>query len=238
MESAKRAATHATNRAKITATARVLVARDGAAALSLREVAREMGQTSSALYRYFTNRDELLTALIIDAYNDLGASVEVAESVVPRDDRRQRWRVGSLAARAWAKAHPHEYGLIFGTPVPGYVAPEATIAAATRITKVLATIVDDAYEGHVPTTDEVVERTLEWPLVSTVMPCVPPSVTVRAIIAWTQLFGAISFEIFGHYEGIVRDLDLMFAATIEEMADLVGLPTGLRERATLDASPV
>lgn len=228
MESAKRAATHAANRARITATARDLLARDGASGLSLREVAREMGQTSSALYRYFTNRDELLTALIIDAYNDLGAAVEAAESVVARADRRERWRVSGFAARAWAKGHPHEYGLIFGTPVPGYVAPEATIAAASRITKVLATIVDDAYDGQGPTPDSVVERALEWPMVATVMPNVPAPVTARAIIAWTQLFGAISFELFGHYDGVVRDLDLMFALTIDEMAAFVGLPASSR----------
>lgn len=150
--------------------------------------------------------------------------METAEACLPREDRRGRWRASGFAARQWAIEHPHEYALIFGTPVPGYEAPDATIAAASRITKVLATIVDDAFVGTPPLSeDDIAQRTLEWPMVATVMPNVPPAVTVRAIIAWTQLFGAISFEIFGHYEGVVRDTTQMFAATIDEMAALVGL---------------
>ena len=100
----------------IKAVARRLVALHGAAELSLREVAREMNQTSSALYRYFANRDELLTALILDAYNELGSVVEEAEAVVARPNRRERWLVATRAIRRWALDHPHEYALVYGSP--------------------------------------------------------------------------------------------------------------------------
>src|SRR5262245_42734075 len=111
--------------------------------LSLRAVARDLGMVSSALYRYFANRDELLTALILDAYNSLGDAVERAESTVDRADLVGRWRAACRAVRAWARATPHEYALIYGSPVPGYRAPQDTIGPAARPTAVLSAIVRD-----------------------------------------------------------------------------------------------
>ena len=104
--------------------ARRQLAVEGAQRLSLRAVARELGMASSALYRYFPSRDDLLTALITDAYNALGEQVEqAAAAVVPATDTRARWYALCATLRAWAKANPHEYALLYGTPVPGYSAP-------------------------------------------------------------------------------------------------------------------
>ena len=124
--------------------ARRQLAVDGAAALSLRAVAREMGMVSSAVYRYFPSRDDLLTALIVDAYNAMGERVEEAESAVRRTDFRGRWMAVCHAVRDWAGTSPHEYGLVFGTPVPKYAAPVDTITPALRVTVVLVQIVADA----------------------------------------------------------------------------------------------
>src|ERR1700756_4664826 len=112
--------------------ARRQLAAEGAARLSLRPVARELGMVSSALYRYYPGRDELLTALIIDAYDALG---EVAEGAISSAEGAGRTR-GIAACRAirdWARSNPHEYALIYGSPVPGYRAPEATIGPASRM---------------------------------------------------------------------------------------------------------
>ena len=125
---------------------------EGPQQLSLRAVARDLGMASSALYRYFPSRDDLLTALIVDAYSDLAAAVDravVAASTaaappVPAGTAgaarvaagraaRARWRALSSAVRDWAREHPHEYALIYGTPVPGYHAPPETIALAGRV---------------------------------------------------------------------------------------------------------
>ena len=84
---------------------------------------------SSAIYRYFPSRDDLLTALIIDAYDALGDAVEAADAAVDRADLRGRWLAVCRAARAWALAHPAEYALIYGSPVPGYAAPDDTVGA-------------------------------------------------------------------------------------------------------------
>ncbi|MCW2605118.1 MAG: putative transcriptional regulator, TetR family, partial [Pseudonocardiales bacterium] len=101
--------------------------------LSLRAVAREVGMVSSAVYRYFPSRDALLTALIVDSYNAVGQAVEDAEQAVDPSDLLGRWLAVCTAMRAWAVASPHEYALIFGSPVPGYQAPTDTIDPAARI---------------------------------------------------------------------------------------------------------
>ncbi|HEY0696319.1 MAG TPA: TetR/AcrR family transcriptional regulator, partial [Micromonospora sp.] len=128
---------------EIKATARRHLAEDGAN-LSLRAVARDLGMVSSAIYRYFPSRDDLLTALILDAYNSLGAAVEVNEAAVPRTDFVGRWMAACHAVRDWALAQPHEYALIYGSPVPGYRAPQDTVPAATRSVAVLGRIMQDA----------------------------------------------------------------------------------------------
>lgn len=110
--------------------ARRMLAAEGAAKLSLRAVARELGMVSSALYRYFPSRDELLTALIVDAYDSVGAAAERAEAAARAAGAppRTRWLAICEAFRAWALAHPHEYALIYGSPVPGYSAPSTPSA--------------------------------------------------------------------------------------------------------------
>ncbi len=124
--------------------ARRQLAAEGAPGLSLRAVTRALGMASSAIYRYFPSRDELLTALIVDAYDAIGGAAEEADAHCGRDDYGGRWRAVGLAIRAWAIANPHEYALVYGSPVPGYRAPEDTVDPASRVTLVLARMVDDA----------------------------------------------------------------------------------------------
>jgi AcrR family transcriptional regulator len=140
-----RARVRAEMTAEIKAVARRHLETDGAN-LSLRAVARDMGMVSSALYRYFASRDELLTALILDAYNALGDAVETAEAAVSdRTQLRARWLAATRAVRGWALANPAEYALLYGSPVPGYAAPEDTIAANARTPAVLGRILADGY---------------------------------------------------------------------------------------------
>ena len=128
---------------EIKSVARRQLAESGAAALSLRAVARELNMASSAVYRYFPSRDELLTALIVDAYDAVGAAAELDESGVRRTDFAGRWMAAARAVREWAVAHPQEHALIYGSPVPGYRAPLDTIDPAARIPLLLLHIVDD-----------------------------------------------------------------------------------------------
>jgi AcrR family transcriptional regulator len=131
--------------AEIKAVARRHLETDGAN-LSLRAVARDMGMVSSALYRYFASRDDLLTALILDAYNALGEAAEAAdEAVTDRSQLRARWLATAHGIRGWALGTPAEYALLFGTPVPGYAAPADTITAAARTPVVLIRILADGF---------------------------------------------------------------------------------------------
>src|SRR3954451_18833590 len=138
--------------AEITDLARGQLATVGAAGLSLRAVAREVGMASSAVYRYFASRDELLTRLIIDGYDALGAAAEAADD--PAAPPRERWLAVCRAVRSWAREHPHEYALLYGSPVPGYRAPQDTVPAAARVGVLLGRILGDAARaGALPETD-------------------------------------------------------------------------------------
>jgi AcrR family transcriptional regulator len=214
--------------------ARRQLAQVGAAALSLRSVARELGMVSSALYRYYPSKEDLLTALIIDAYNAVG---EVAEQAVAGGgSARERWTAACQAIRGWARAHPHEYALIYGSPVPGYRAPEATIGPATRVPLTLLGLLREA---RPPAGAPAGSRLEGGPQVGgalagqaaaiaalvegTAGDAIPPEALVRGALAWTQLFGLISFELFGQYVGSFDPADDLFAYSVTQMAWLVGL---------------
>lgn len=189
---------------EILAVARRQLATVGPVALSLRAVARELGMASSAVYRYVPSRDELLTLLILAAYDDLGDAAERAEAAVPRADHPGRWRAVCVAARAWARAHPHEYALVYGTPVPGYVAPGRTVAAAVRVPRLLVGLLHDVVAAAgpaVPPGDPVPAAYPE--LLDAFGPGVPPDRAVLGVVAWTWLVGRLGFELHGHLSGIV-----------------------------------
>ncbi len=209
--------------------ARRQLAAHGAQGLSLRSVARELGMVSSALYRYFASRDELLTALIIDAYDALGEAAERAGSGLPAADVRGRWRATCGAIRSWALASPHEYALIYGSPVPGYRAPQVTVASAIRVARVLGGILADAAAGSRPPQPpagplppELAGQTAS--VADAIAPGVDGGVIARALIAWTQLFGMISFELFGQFVGSLEPAGAFFGYAVEQMADFIGLP--------------
>ncbi|HEY8664088.1 MAG TPA: WHG domain-containing protein, partial [Propionibacteriaceae bacterium] len=111
--------------------------------MSLRAIAREMGMASSALFRYFHNRDALLTALIIDSYSSLAEAAETAEAQLHEGTIQDRWMAIAHGVRGWAVAHPHEYALVFGSPIPGYAAPSGTIAPASRVPLLLGDLLGD-----------------------------------------------------------------------------------------------
>jgi AcrR family transcriptional regulator len=215
---------------EITDEARRQLAEAGANGLSLRAVARELGMVSSALYRYFPSRDDLLTALILDAYSALGDAAEAAARAHVGAAPTRRWRAVGTAARDWAVRHPHEYALIYGSPIPGYRAPQETIAQAARVPLLVLRILEDALaDGQLAA---VPDRPVPGPvlagqlrgLADLVPTTLPGPVLTCALIAWTQLFGMISFELFGQLVGSVDPSAEFFDNAVGRMAEFVGLP--------------
>jgi AcrR family transcriptional regulator len=208
------------------------LARDGSA-LSLRAVARDMGMVSSALYRYFPNRDELLTALIIDAYDGLGAAAEAAD-VAGGTDYAARWCAVGRGIREWAVSRPHEYALIYGSPIPGYAAPQDTVEPAGRPVAVLARIVAEAWaagrirRGGSGGSGAAVSATLEPELqqiTDFLATATDPATTARYLAAMTQLFGALNFELFGRLTNVFEERAAWFDWQLRSMTEYVGLET-------------
>lgn len=213
----------------ITDEARRQLALVGTQGLSLRAVARELGMVSSALYRYFPSRDELLTALIVDAYNGLGAAAEAAGEA--GDTARGRWVATCHAVRDWARAHPHEYTLIYGSPIPGYHAPRDTVPPAARVPRTLVRVLEtglDRDEITVPE-DDVPDPlhsqldTITAALGSPEGTALPKPLLTRGLVAWTQLFGMVGFELTGQFANSLDPATPFFTHTVERMADFVGL---------------
>jgi AcrR family transcriptional regulator len=223
-----RARARAEMTAQIKQRARERLAQDGPD-LSLRAVARDLGLVSSAVYRYFGSRDELLTALIVDAYNSLGVAAEAAESEVPRRDVLGRWMALGRGIRQWALQSPHEYALIYGSPVPGYAAPEHTIGPANRpVVVVLELVRDGLLRGDIAVFGgERLPRSVRVDLEGIARdlgyPEVLPPVLARTMTAWAQLFGAISFELFGRLQNAVHDYEAWFDCQLRAMAAHVGM---------------
>lgn len=239
-----RALARQTVTADILAAARTRLTDEGPAALSLRAVARDVGMVSSAVYRYFPSRDDLLTALLITVYDELGAAVEAAGAAAGRAPGA-RWVAMCRAVRDWSIAHPGDFALLFGSPVPGYAAPRETVVPATRTTLALVRVVADAVEagasaGSVTSTPGAGGRPGS-PTAPTAAPGVagpavadgvatlrtfgitlPDEVLVRTLMAWTTVFGTISFELFGHFVGSVSDPAAYFDQVIVRLADDMG----------------
>jgi AcrR family transcriptional regulator len=179
----------------------------GAPGLSLRSVARDLGMASSAVYRYFASRDELLTALLVESYSEIGDAAVAGDrpGAVPEERWLSVWR----AVRAWCLANRHEYALLFGTPVPGYAAPHITVDIAARMPLTLAGIVADAKRtnGLRPFTGPECDPSAIEPAMLVLLGETEFTVeeTARLILAWNRLVGVIGYELHGHLNNVTAD---------------------------------
>jgi len=198
---------------EIKAVARRHLAESGAAALSLRAVARDVGMVSSAVYRYFPSRDDLLTALIVDSYLSLGEEVHAAAQ--RRGAVEHRFLACGHAVREWAVARPHEWALLFGSPVPGYAAPEDTIDPAAVAPLALLGVVAERVETCAITSAGAAPRSLRGDMARLRTDTgfdIPDDVLLRALGAWATLIGLVSVELFGHTKNVVTEHAAFFDA--------------------------
>ena len=214
--------------ADIQDTARRHITELGAANLSLRALARDLGMSAPALYRYYDSRDALLTDLLVDCFLSLADSLESARDAQPEGDLGARLAAAALAYRDWALAHPAEFTLVFGAPVPGYAAPEdgPTNDAGARFGQVFLELILTAwFERQFPVDDEA---SLEPSLVAALEQCrtdyaLPPEVPLGVLALWLQgwgrLHGLISLEVFGHLSWVLPDGTGLFRAEVRTMLD-------------------
>lgn len=212
----------------ILASARTQLADVGPGELSVRQIARELGMASSAVYRYFPSRDHLITALLIGCYDESGAAVEAAEAGVPRHQLRRRWIAMATALRDWALANRHEYALLYGSPVPGYAAPEDTVTPAMRTPQVFLSLMADAEERGATLGAPTMpvprkEKAALAPIVESIGRPISDERLVRAMMVWPMLIGQLTLELFGHLHKGVLDYDVHFAHLLDRVAKDLGL---------------
>ncbi|MFF8784191.1 TetR/AcrR family transcriptional regulator [Streptomyces sp. NPDC015125] len=195
-------------RAEITERAWEQIATAGASALSLNAIAKQMGMSGPALYRYFASRDDLITELVREAYRSLAETLRAAST----DGADLAGLAHAL--RDWALADPQRYFLVYGTPVPGYHAPEDTTAISSEI---MTTLVDActelAPEDATTPFDTYLADHRDW---AAGHPA-PPAALHRFLTFWTRLHGVLSLELAGHFTGMNLDPALLFTAELDDL---------------------
>jgi AcrR family transcriptional regulator len=220
----------------------------GAAGLSLRSVARRLGMSPAGLYRYVASREALLTALIADGYHDLADHLEVALGAGPDarvvEDRPApvvpaqagadagpvaRLEAVALAYRAWSVAHPNEFGLLFGDPIPGYAAPEGgvTVDAMRRMGGAFARPIVEAHAAGRLT----LHPALDAPGVADRMGPMsdlgaelPGALAALLLLSWGRLHGQVSLEVFGHHHWLLPDgCEALYRAEVARMLEDLGV---------------
>ncbi|MGB3481478.1 MAG: TetR/AcrR family transcriptional regulator [Mycobacterium sp.] len=199
---------------------------EGAAGLSLRAIARELGMVSSAVYRYVASRDELLTLLLVDAYTDLADAVEDAQRTAG-EPWRDQVRAIAHAVRSWAVAEPAGWALLYGSPVPGYRAPaDRTVGPGTRVVAaVFSAVAVGVAEGTVATATTAVPQPLPRDFAALREEfgfSGDDPVVARCTTLWAALVGAVSLEVFGQYgPDTLTDPRALFDLQITLLTDFV-----------------
>lgn len=205
-------------RAEIKERAWEQIAAAGASALSLNAIAKQMGMSGPALYRYFAGRDDLITELIRDAYRSLADAFAAAARAEPGLSGPAH------ALRRWALEDPQRYFLVYGTPVPGYQAPDDVTGIAREI---MATLLDACAQSPAAAPaaspgparsalDEHLAAHREWAGGHSA----PEAGLRRALAVWTRLHGVLSLELAGHFAGMGFDPAVLFAAELESVRAL------------------
>ncbi|MEU6775215.1 TetR/AcrR family transcriptional regulator [Streptomyces sp. NPDC046759] len=218
-------------RAEIKEIALRQLAEGGTAAVALTRIAKEVGLSGPALYRYFDSRDALLTDLIRDAYTDLAAAVAAAAGTLPAGcARRTRLHTLATAVRTWAVAHPHRYLLIEGAPVPGYTAPPDTLDSARAVLGPFLACFEGAWPASAvrPLADQMTawarrdSAVAEWAGEHVGVDS-QGTALAGAVLVWTQLHGAVSLEVSGQFQGMGHDAGTLLTSQMDSLADTFAL---------------
>lgn len=228
-ESSPRAQARIRTQQRILELGREHLAQYGAAALSLRAIARDLEMVSSAVYRYVASRDDLLTLLVVDGYTELADRVDAAHQNAPENDHREQLRLSCRAFRDWAVAEPTRYALLYGSPVPGYHAPaEQTTAPGVRVVgTLLRTFAEAESAGQItePPIPATSTTTIDFDAIRGEFGLNLGDENMHSAIAlWSTTVGLTSLEVFGQFGTEPPfDLEALFIRQIDGLLDRVGM---------------
>jgi AcrR family transcriptional regulator len=235
---------------EIKQTARRILIEQGPQAVSLRAIAREMGMTAPALYRYFGSHEDLIRHVIAEIFTELGADIHQAIEAaatplngpdgpaLPGGETQRQLRVKMTAKmiaacgefRRWALNHKTEFGLLFGVPLPGLddgrydIADECALQFAGTFFALFLELWN-VLPFPVPAPDEIDPSLLDQ--LTRYRDSLGTDLPIGAVLTflrcWTLLYGGVSMEVFGHLDFALEDAALMFEYTLGELAALVGL---------------
>jgi AcrR family transcriptional regulator len=217
-------------RERIKIIARQQMAAAGTAGISLRGIARELDVTAPALYRYYGSIDDLITALIVDAYNALADTLDAENARYPAGAYAERLFGVLMVYRAWALANPVDFQLIFGNPIPGYEAPrDVTIPAARRPFELIGMMLGEALAAGA----------MDYPAVYDALPdsiesyigamsaqegyAIPPQVIYLTVSGWSRIHGLIMLELFTHTQPVIGDAEAFYRFEIVTFMEQLGL---------------
>ena len=214
---------------EIRSTAWKQIGETGAVGLSLRGIAREMGITAPGLYRYYKDRDALVTALLMDAFTAFGASLETARDIFTIDDHAGRFRAICRAYFGWAVQNPQRYALLFGTPIPGYLFSEELGPVAQRSFLVLQGVIGEAYAAG-KVTGELASVPLPTGLKNKYealrkmgMPYTPMATHV-ALSVWSTIHGMTSLYLHNYLTGFLgENVETFFDFETEKLVSMLGV---------------
>jgi AcrR family transcriptional regulator len=216
-------------REEILSTAWKQIGEAGAAALSLRGIAREMGVTAPALYRYYKDRDALVTALLVDAFSAFTAALETGRDANNADDYAGRFRGMSKAYFQWAVENPQRYLLLFGTPIEGYMFAEELGPVAQRSFLVLQGVIGEAMTagritGEASALGLPTSLKLQYKLLSEYGMPYSGEATQLALSTWAMMQGLTSLYLYDYLTGFLQDnVETFVDFEIEKMVKNLGL---------------
>jgi AcrR family transcriptional regulator len=187
------------------------LAESGPAGVSVSAIGKELGVSGPALYRYFASRDELLTELVIDAYDDLAGALSAAGNKAPSREPSARLEALVRGYRRWALSQPHRYRLLFGPPLPGYDAHAQRLvrAAQAAMNLLLETVSELADRPAISPGQPLASQLAAWTRQSGTDD-IEPAIALRAVLIWSRLHGFVSLEIAGNFASMGLDPDQLF----------------------------
>ncbi|MEV7024878.1 TetR/AcrR family transcriptional regulator [Kitasatospora sp. NPDC093558] len=204
------------------------LAEAGPAGITLRGIARELGMTAAALYGYFDTRDQLISTLAADAYNELADSHEAALAALPHEETARRVRAVCDTFRTWSVKNPAAFRLIYGDGLPGFTPPEEVAAAARRCCMTVLDVVDGAWE-HVPAAlrDDPAEwsdfhESLAGPAREQ-FPHLSPQALGVSLRIWGRMYGPVALEVFGYLGQQINDPAEVYRREVDAIIEMLGI---------------